>query len=255
MVTRRDLLLAAVSVLFPIEISANNALPKSNPLARNSGGAICWAEFLSVMQGLADAKASGRLKQELVAERGMQYLQQLDIGSTGFKFAVDTAYESGNRYWLWQRLMKSVNINGGILSINSNQLVQLHDHPGATGIVRIISGEIEVWQFDEVSSGKIRKDKNAEKANSVELVKVVHRVLKTGDLAVLTPEQGNIHALRAVSKQCRMLDFFIPPYVISQRSWYEPLIENWCNKERITCRKIPHHEFLMAYITNRGNNS
>jgi hypothetical protein len=65
-------------------------------------------------------------------------------------------------------------------------------------------------------------------------------------MTVLTPQKGNIHALRAVSKQCRMLDFFIPPYQRSQRSWYVPLAENWFVEERVACRKIPQHAYTEA---------
>jgi hypothetical protein len=46
--------------------------------------------------------------------------------------------------------------------------------------------------------------------------------------------------------ECRMLDFFIPPYQSSQRNWFEPLEANWFNEEKITCRKIPQHAFTDA---------
>ena len=193
------------------------------------------------MTELASTKASGRISQKAVAELGMQYLKQLDIRSAEFRAAVDESYETGNRYWLWQRMIKQQNINGGILNIDSNQTVQLHDHPGATGMVRIISGETEVWLFDEVKQGETNSQQDI-----AQLVRVSRRVLRAGDTAVLTPNKGNIHALRAISKECRMLDFFIPPYERSQRNWFEPLEKNWFDKENIACRKIPQHAYENA---------
>ncbi len=210
------------------------------------------------MTVLAEANANDSIDQQAVVESGMLYLKQLDIDLAEFKHAVEACYETGNRYWLWQRLINERNINGGILNINSDQIVQLHDHPGATGMVRIISGETEVWLFDEVKAGKGKqgntKESKSENAGeqdgveqgSVELVRVSHRVLRPGDMAVLTPEKGNIHALRAVSQPCSMLDFFIPPYQRSQRSWYEPFADDWFDKERIACRKIPQHAYTKA---------
>lgn len=176
---------------------------------------------------------------------GLRHLQQLDIGDSQFQQALEGAYETGNRYWLWQRMIKQQNINGGILNINSGQLVQLHDHPGATGLLRIIEGEAEVWQFDAVSQRRAGEVEAAAGDNqSIEqLIRVSHAVLKAGDTAVLTPEKGNIHALRSVSKECRMLDFFIPPYQRNQRSWYEPLVDDWFDKERIACRRIPQDAY------------
>jgi hypothetical protein len=232
LISRRQLLLAAASaVLLPGGVSASS----------NTSKKISWSEFESQMAGLASSKASGRIDQKVVAEHGMQYLKQLDIRSEEFKMAVNESYETGNRYWLWQRMIKQKNINGGILNIDSEQIVQLHDHPGATGVVRIISGETEVWLFDEDKKSKAGGGQGA-----VELVRVSRRILRAGDTAVLTPNKGNIHALRSVSKECRMLDFFIPPYERSQRNWFEPLEKNWFDKEKIACKKIPQHAYTNA---------
>lgn len=230
MISRRGFLLAgSVAVLLPRKLMANEGRQ----------GMIDWAEFKTQMSLLADANANQRLDRKHLADRGLQYLSQLDISSAEYKQAVDDSYETGNRYWLWQRMIKQQNLNGGILTIDDSKMVQLHDHPGATGMVRITSGEAEVWLFDENRGSKA-------KPGLVELTRVSRRILRSGDTAILTPETGNIHALRAISKECSMLDFFIPPYVKSQRSWFEPLDEDWFAKERFTCRKVPQHAYNKA---------
>lgn len=255
MISRRKLLLAsAASVLLPGSAFASSdkrnsstyeSVTQKNVEIKN----IAWSEFRAQMTALANAEVDAEFESIIerdrkldyikIAERGLNILKQLDITSAEFKQAVDASYETGNRYWLWQRMIKGRNINGGILTIDSEQLVQLHDHPGATGMVRVISGEAEVWQFDPASQKK-------GSGNMTELVRVSHRVLKVGDMAVLHPEKGNIHALRAINGKCEMLDFFIPPYQRSQRSWYEPLDENWFEKKRVACKKIPQHAYLDA---------
>lgn len=234
MISRRELLLAtAASVILPGSLLANN-------VSRNKAATISWSEFQAQMTELAEQEAGYSIDKTTIAERGMQYLKQLDISATDFKQAAEDAYETGNRYWLWQRMIKGQNINGGILNIDRDQLVQLHDHPGAIGMVRIISGETEIWQFDVVAKDKDKVEDNEE------LVRMDHRILKAGDMALLTPNKGNIHALRAISKECRMLDFFIPPYQRSQRSWYEPVTKNWFDKERIICKKFAQDEFTQT---------
>ena len=224
--SRRSFLLAAAALPF-----MGNKVFASNKIG--------WNEFRNNMARLATA--SNQIKNETITIRGMQYLKQLDILSTEYKSAVKASYETGNRYWLWQRMIKEKNINGGILNIDSEQLVQLHDHPGATGLLRVLRGEVEVWQFDKIEEKQIPKGDNIAK-----LARVSHKVLRAGDTAVLTPTKGNIHALRAISKQCSMLDFFIPPYKRSERSWYEPLTNNWFNNENISCRKISQHAYTKA---------
>lgn len=251
-ISRRELLLAATALL-SAKVMASGAQHNGGGHGKAEQKSISWSEFQTQMTVLATAEVNHNIDQKTLAERGMQYLKQLDIHSAEFIDAVAASYETGNRYWLWQRMIKANNINGGILNIEHDQIVPLHDHPGATGMVRIISGETEVWLFDEVKGGKGKTNKtkgsksdDTSRQGVTELVRVAHRVLRPGDMALLTPEKGNIHALRAVSQQCSMLDFFIPPYKRSQRSWYEPLTNNWFDKERIVCQKIPQHAYTMA---------
>lgn len=235
MISRRQLLFTtATVVLLPGEVTAGIGVQKK----------LSWPEFQEKMTELANAETPGMVDHKVVAENAMKTLQQLDISSIKFRQAVEDSYETGNRYWLWQRLIKQRNLNGGILTIDDNQLVPLHDHPGATGIVRIISGEAEICLFDETRENNVKQNKSEQ--GIAELVQVSRRVLRSGDTAVLTPHMGNIHALKSLSKQCRMLDFFIPPYEISQRSWFEPLTENWFDKKMILCRKIPQHAYTKA---------
>ncbi len=232
MISRREFVLLSLGVAL---------MPETVLAAQRESGVIGWNAFLAAMTKLADDLAAGALEQSAVTKNGVEFLQQLDTDSAAFKAAVDEAFETGNRYWLWQRMVKQKKLNGGILNIDNQQLVQLHDHPGATGMMRIISGEAEVWQFDKTLS-RI----GPEGIMTTELRRVSHRVLKPGDTAVLTPTAGNIHALRSVTDQCSMLDFFIPPYQTSNRSWYLPLDDDWFNSETITCRSIPQHEFAKA---------
>ena len=231
-ISRRDLLLLSLGLaLLPERMLASNRQPLS----------IVWEPFIAQMKRLADDAAGDKINHKLIALQGKQLLQQLNIDSAEFAAAVNEAFESGNQYWVWQRMVKQENINGGILNIDREQLVQLHDHPGATGMLRILSGEAEVWQFDQV-----RLNTGSDGRNVAELKRVSHRILSSGDTAVLTPDVGNIHALKAVSKQCSMLDFFIPPYKRSRRSWYQPVNKDWYGRETITCLSIPQHEFIMT---------
>ena len=193
------------------------------------------------MRQLADNAATGAIDSGLVAARGVHLMRRLDTGAAGFARAVDASYESGNRYWLWQRLLKETGINGGVLNLERDRLVPLHDHPGATGMLRVVSGTVEVWQFDQVVSSV-----DADGKHTARLKRVSHRLMVPGDTAVLTPGSGNIHALRAAGATCSMLDFFVPPYRRSRRSWYEPMAGDWFDKTDIACHRIPEVEYTKA---------
>ena len=232
MLKRRDFLLASLAAAL---------LPGTVTAAIRADSALTWPDYQSAMQQLAAAYADRTITQAAMAAQGIQLLQQLDTTEQAFQTAVQAAYESGNRYWLWQRLTRASDINGGILTIEQGEDVPLHDHPGATGMVRVLTGEVEVWQFDRsVTSAAIETDAQAV------LERVTHRILRPGDTALLSPERGNIHALRARSKTCSMLDYFIPPYQRSKRTWYQPVDNDWHNSTRISCHCVGEDNFYMS---------
>ena len=232
MIDRRNFLLASlVAMLTPRAVLSDT----------QTSVQLSWADYLGEMKQLSSACADRTITQRDMATRGVQLLLQLDTTDNAFQKAIDTSYESGNRFWLWQRLTKDTGINGGILNIERGQDVPLHDHPGATGMVRVLTGEVEVWQFDRSITATTTKT-----AGKAVLERVTHRVMQPGDVAVLSPDSGNIHALRARSKTCSMLDYFIPPYERSDRTWYRPVDDGWYDKTRITCESITENDFYMA---------
>ena len=228
MMNRREIVLGLATI-------AGLAATRSPP-ANAVTDKISWDAFLKGMQALSQKHARAQIGTDDMGVEGLKLLTRLDVSSPGFEKAVDEAYESGNLFWLWQRLVKQPKLKGGILNVYKKQIVQLHDHPLATGMVRIISGETEVWQFDRVTPlGK--------GGGEAELKLVYHGIMRPGDFTRLTPTKGNIHALQSVSDECRMLDFFIPPYERSDRFWFEPVQTNWANQDRILCRAIPQHVY------------
>ena len=107
-------------------------------------------------------------------------------------------------------------------------------------MVRVLTGEVEVWQFDRPVTAI------GEPEGQAILERVTHRVMQPGDIAVLSPDSGNIHALRARSGTCSMLDYFIPPYERSNRIWYQPVDDNWHNMSRINCQCVSEDNFYMS---------
>ncbi len=210
---------------------------RSNPAgAAQAKGKLEWSEFTEQMRDLARQFAAGQTGQQKMEQSGLALISRLDIDSTSFRQAENNSFESGNAFWLWQRMLRTRRLDGGILNIDQTRMIPLHDHPGATGMVRIISGEAEVWKFQ-------RDDNKKHQPGNAELKLVFHGILRPGDTATITPQNGNIHALRSLSKECRMLDFFIPPFDRRSLLYFEPDHNNWFDKTQIACRAIPRNEF------------
>ena len=229
---RRALLLASLSLMALPGLAVASVRPES----RQS-----WDIFIGEMRALAAARAASSVHPLDVAREALALLRDLDVTDAGFLRAARTAYESGNRYWLWQRLTREPDLNGGILTVEQGQDVPLHDHPGATGMLRVLAGELEVWQFDRLQQ-TVPPGANEQTV----LQRVSHRKLLPGDTALLSPHRGNIHALRAISRECSMLDYFIPPYNRQKRTWYEPETADWHDSDRIGCRTIPENDYYAS---------
>jgi len=232
MINRRIFMLASLAAaLLPAGVTAGMRAHKTRS----------WTDCEGEMKQLASAYADRTITQSAMAARGVRLLQQLDTDGNEYQAAVQASYESGNRFWLWQGLTKESGIKGGILNIEQGRDVPLHDHPGATGMIRVLSGEVEVWQFDRMESAPA----GVADGQAV-LERVARRVLHAGDVAILSPDSGNIHALGARSRHCSMLDYFIPPYVRSERTWYQPVDNGWHDLARISCEGVPENDFYMS---------
>ncbi len=232
MINRREIL-AGLAALAALAVQSGPAMSTALP------DRIEWPEFTARMKELSQHFASGQIGQTAMEREGLALVARLDTDAPSFAKAEEMAFESGNAFWLWQRMIRTNRLDGGILNIERSQMIPLHDHPGATGMVRIISGEAEAWTMT-------RTDRDRHAPGAAELKLVSRHILRPGDMAMVTPDNGNIHALRAVSKDCRMLDFFIPPFNRRTLLYYKPDTDNWFDKPQLSCRAIPRNEFTRA---------
>ena len=233
MMDRRQIILGLVSLAA--------LASQHSPLiaATNNVGALSWPAFTERLKELSQRFAARRIDQQEMERQGLALIARLDTGSASFKQAEADSFESGNAFWLWQRMIRTTRLDGGILNIDRSQMIPLHDHPNATGMVRIMSGEAELWKFE-------RLDEDRHRPGAAELRLIDHGVLRPGETAIVTPQGGNIHALRSLSAECRMLDFFIPPFDRRTLLYFKPDEKNWFDKTQLSCRAIPRTEFVPA---------
>jgi len=223
---------------FILAVLGTALVPGAVAEVKPTGNKLAWAEYCDEMLQLASAYQERKVNHQDMLARGVQLLQQLDMSDAAFQTAVQNSWESGNRYWLWRRLIRDTGITGGILVIDRDQPVPMHDHPGATGMLRVLKGKVEVWQYDCSGPDATNGDAILELAS--------HRILRPGDVAFLTPERGNIHTLRAQSRTCHLLDYFIPPYQRSKRTWYLPVDDGWHDRDQVICRSVQEDDFYMS---------
>ena len=102
-----------------------------------------------------------------------------------------------------------------ILQFEEGESIELHDHPGMTGVILCVSGDVTVDNFDlleEQSSG-----------GGLLLERVANVRMIPGQVGTLTADRGNIHTLQAHTFT-QLLDVFTPPYTtasIEAARWFQ----------------------------------
>ena len=94
--------------------------------------------------------------------------------------------------------------------------VPVHDHPGITIYMYVISGKLRIKSYNVVGEQEGKKI----------FRQVVDNVLSAGESASLTPEHANVHSLTILEDDTQFIDAFAPPYACND-------IVNWYTLEAI----------------------
>jgi len=110
-------------------------------------------------------------------------------------------------------IMDSPRFTMSIFIIRKGMKLPLHDHPGMTGIIKVLYGTIKITSY------RARGRDNAltldEHSNLMEIPVTRHPdviVDPSSDCQVLTPYVGNFHTLQSVGDDAAMFDILAPPY-------------------------------------------
>ena len=117
MIDRRQIMLGLVS----LAALATQQAPLSAALP---AGKIGWLEFTGQMRELSERFAAGGISQQGMEREGLALISRLDIEASSFAQAEGNAFESGNAFWLWQRMIRTRRLDGGILNIDRTQMIR-----------------------------------------------------------------------------------------------------------------------------------
>jgi len=116
--------------------------------------------------------------------------------------------------WGWNPTIESPDLSVGRLTIFGSQDIPLHDHPGSTGLLLVLQGQVLIRQYRMLDS---------QSASPLELGQTGTEELTVGQTSHFGPELNNVHTLHAVDGDCVLLDVLFNPYRLQQRSFFLPV--------------------------------
>lgn len=119
--------------------------------------------------------------------------------------------------WCFQEFHRCNALSVGLLAFTKKDRLPIHDHPGSTGLLLVLDGELSIQTFsiDDQDAGRIV---DVKKSNEI--------ILTAGEHNIFTPNENNVHTLVSRSESCRVLDIMITPYKEEERTWYMPMVVN-----------------------------
>lgn len=141
-----------------------------------------------------------------------------------------------------QTLIANTSIRADILTVRRERPIPLHDHPGSSGILLVLSGSISVDQYDVVCGQDDYDGKTL-----VELRRVSCKELGLGGVSLFRGDWGNVHSVRALTEKSVILDIVTPPCRRQERSWFFPLPVNPAGDRRIFA-KLPSRAAIESLL-------
>ena len=138
--------------------------------------------------------------------------------------------------WCWEILYLDSLVAAGLLCIDQDSPIPLHDHPGSIGIQMLLYGQLYLEQFDKQGAGcKSKRTASLRRSHT--------RHLTLGDISCFSPREGNVHRLRSESPRSIQLCLLIHPYEESARAWYFPLATDGTGMDCFHASLVHHRSF------------
>lgn len=136
------------------------------------------------------------------------------------------AYENKRPNWFESAsLHYEMDFQVSLFQFEKGEYIPHHDHPNMTGVLNVVSGSLLAKNYNvEEQSSESREIKSGEKTFEVKkciLREVENEILKTGDVGLLTADEGNIHSIMP-NEFTQMVDVFTPAYQYNTNAnWYK----------------------------------
>ncbi len=190
-----------------------------------SGAPIHWDAFLEAVAKEASRQHLDDWDEPTYVKRAEAFALRLDLADADLTAAFERAKKGvGNGRIDFDRLENQKDFQISFIQFEKGEEIAHHDHPGMTGVLLCATGDIDVWNYDELAESP--------EAGHVLLRETARSHLAKGTTSTLTSKERNIHRLKA-RELTQLIDIFAPPYTperVKTSRWFEVDKDPWKGK-------------------------
>ncbi|XP_058125635.1 2-aminoethanethiol dioxygenase [Anopheles ziemanni] len=157
--------------------------------------------------------------------RLVDQLTLADIGLDGSLVATDTFQRPTKAPCTYVGVFENDCFAMSVFVLRENYTMPLHDHPRMHGLLRVVSGAVQICSYSELA----RRDADellvgvGKGQRHVLVAAEPEKIISSspGDCALLTPTERNFHEITAIGGPAAFFDILSPPYnTASQPQYY-----------------------------------
>lgn len=120
-----------------------------------------------------------------------------------------------NQPWGYLSLAEEEQFSAGLLTVLPGTPIPIHDHPGSTGLLVVLKGQVKAHLYETVEQDA--------GSNTLSLKRTSVGSAGVGEFVTFGPDERNIHSLEACKEPVVLFDLLISPYKPEERSWFLPM--------------------------------
>lgn len=147
-----------------------------------------------------------------------------DIGLDGSLLSTETFQQPEKAPCTYVGVFENDRFAMSVFVLRENYTMPLHDHPRMHGLLRVVSGAVQICSFSELARRETAEEWAEGGAGqrhvlvAAEPEKIISSSL--GDCAMLTPTERNFHEITAIGGPAAFFDILSPPYNIASQPQY-----------------------------------
>jgi len=130
---------------------------------------------------------------------------------------ISTHKDRNNNPWFWQTIMQDHYMQAGLMTVYEDYITPLHDYNNLAVISYVLDGQVKLTRYQDQPSGITPYYPIAR------LLKTQEQFLTAGDIAITSPNTGNISEIQSLTNTSVILNMYLIKSLGELGAWYFPI--------------------------------